>query len=137
MQGIQNVFILNLIDMKFKTQKSAILFALLQGSWLSPMDCFKNFGCTKIATRVGEYQIEFGFTVEKEQVDFNTRYGTSGQYKKYRFNPKNNPVAASKIKEWLILQGETIVQYSQNMEVIKKREPIQTISLLIQKYLFQ
>lgn len=111
--------------MKFKTQKSAILAALLRGEWLSPIDCFKNFGCTKISTRIGEYQSEFNFVVEKEQIDFTTRYGTGGQYKRYRFLPQNNPVAAQQIKEWLILQGESIVQYSANMDIIKSREPIE------------
>jgi hypothetical protein len=91
--------------MKFKTQKSAILYSLLKGDWLSPMDCFKKLGCTKISTRVGEYEKEFGFIAERAFANFNTRYGTAGAYKKYRFEAKNNLVAAEKIREWLILQG--------------------------------
>jgi hypothetical protein len=100
----------------FKSQKSAILYALINGKWVSPMDCFINFGCTKISTRIGEYEKEFGFVADKEFVDFETKYGTAGNYKKYRFDKDKFPDAYNKIKEYLVMQGESVCDFSKKIK---------------------
>lgn len=106
--------------MKFKSQKSAILYALISGKWLSAMDSFINFGCTKISTRIGEYEKEFNFLADKKFVDFTTKYGTPGNYKKYHFDKNKYPEAYEAIRNYLVLQGETIAEYANNMKKIPR-----------------
>lgn len=83
-------------------QKSAILLELMSGNILTTYG--RAGGSTKVNTRIGEYEKEFGISVSRTWEKDKTRFGTIEQHYQYRFNPlrKGNKQGAKKILEYLI-----------------------------------
>ena len=52
-------------------------------SWITPMDAIREFGCTKLATRISEL-IDSGYPIEKQLVSDKNRYGQTVHYMRYR-----------------------------------------------------
>lgn len=82
-------------------QKSAILLELMSGAVLTTYG--RAGGSTKVNTRIGEYEKEFGISVSRTWHKSKTTWGTPEQHYDYRFNPlrKGNKAGAKKIMEYL------------------------------------
>jgi hypothetical protein len=51
--------------------------------WITPMDAIREFGCTKLATRISEL-INNGYSIEKQTVNSKNRYDQKVHYMRYR-----------------------------------------------------
>lgn len=76
--------------MKANTQREALLKLLAKGKPVNWIDAFKLTGCSKLSTRISEY-IKEGFVFKKKQVNFTTRYKTSGYFIEYTLDRKKTP----------------------------------------------
>lgn len=70
------------------TQAQAITKAVFAGKTLTTLEAVSMFGTVKLPTRIAEIEEKYDIVLDRENVMFKTRYGTSGRYTKYRLNRK-------------------------------------------------
>jgi hypothetical protein len=84
------------------TQLSSICRALLDGETISIMTGFKDFGCTNIPREIGNVERKFGIIVNRERVNFVSRYKQHGSYMNYSFTPgKQNKESLKEMKKYV------------------------------------
>lgn len=90
------------------TQTSAIAKALLQGKALSIMNGFHLFSCTNLPREISRsIEQKFGVEVEREQVDFKSKYGHVGIYFKYRLNrTERNKEGIKKMEQYILSKSK-------------------------------
>lgn len=64
------------------TQHERIIEYMRTFGSISPMEAFKDIGCTKLSTRIGEL-IREGYDIRKEKVTARNRYGETCHYMRY------------------------------------------------------
>jgi len=67
---------------KPKSQKEAILNHLLQHGAITPDEARDEYGCRRLAPRIGELRRR-GFTIETQDVKFVNRFGHHGEFARY------------------------------------------------------
>lgn len=65
------------------TQRAKILQYLYDNEWITPLDALREFGCMRLAARIGEL-IRDGYPIESELITDKNRYGDSVRYARYR-----------------------------------------------------
>lgn len=58
-----------------ESQKTMILDHLLTGCKINPLEASKQYGCSKLSTRVGELQKEICRPINRRWIDVKTRFG--------------------------------------------------------------
>lgn len=82
-----------------KTQKEAITNAVFNCRKLTTLDAVQMFGTTKLTARISEIEKKYGIKLERNWVQFVTRYGTTGYYFEYQLNKKKYADQIKKYKE--------------------------------------
>ena len=72
-----------------KSQRQAILNALLNGETLTTLTAVKDFGTVKLPTRIGEFEKKYDFECIRQEVEFKTRYKTKGRFLLYSMRKKD------------------------------------------------
>lgn len=72
--------------MKTKSATEAILAALIAGETLTTLNGFKDFGTSKLPTRLAEQERKYGFRCNRKEVHFKTKYGLPGVCLAYSMN---------------------------------------------------
>lgn len=85
------------------TQAASICKALLNGETISIMTGFKDFGCTNVPREIGRsVERKFGVIIDRDRVEFVSRYKQSGSYVKYRLVPsKQSKKALKEMKKYV------------------------------------
>lgn len=74
--------------MKANNATHAILGALANGEKLTTMNGFRDFGTSKLPTRIGELERKYAFTCHRKKVRFRTRFGLSEECFEYSIDKK-------------------------------------------------
>ncbi len=98
------------MNFSIKSQKCALIKAMLDGHTMDIISALRLVGCTNLPREIGRYIINpvtgFNAKVIKKQINIKTQYGTKGYYFSYKLDrSKDNQDAIDKMRKYLSEQN--------------------------------